>query len=215
LQDKYEEYSRLIEEIRKCTKCPLHRSRQNPVPGEGSLNAEVMFIGEAPGEREDATGRPFVGAAGKFLDQLLASVGLRREEVYITNIVKCRPPGNRDPREEEVAVCTPYLWRQIALIKPRIIVALGRHAAKTLYSKAGLKWSNMTRMHGRIVEAVIDGHKVLLAVTYHPAAALYNPRLRGILEEDFKKIFSEVGKHSRSEEKATRSLLEFLKKPSS
>jgi len=214
LEDIISEYNKLVEEISKCTKCPLHRSRRNPVPGEGSINAEIMFVGEAPGEREDATGRPFVGAAGKFLDQLLASVGLRREEVYITNIVKCRPPGNRDPREEEVNACTPYLWRQIALIKPKVIIALGRHAAKVLYSKAGLKWSNMTRMHGKVVEATIDGHNVLLAVTYHPAAALYNPRLRDTIEEDFKNIFREVRKDAGKEEKTTRSLLDFFKKTS-
>ena len=213
MEDIINEYNRLVEEISRCTKCPLHRSRRNPVPGEGSINANIMFIGEAPGEREDATGRPFVGAAGKFLDQLLASVGLRREEVYITNVVKCRPPGNRDPREEEVSACTPYLWRQIALIKPRLIVALGRHAARVLYLKAGLKWSNMSRMHGKVVEATINGYNVLLAVTYHPAAALYNPRLKNTIEEDFRNIFRGIRKESGGrEEKTTRSLLDFFKK---
>ncbi len=209
LSSKYSEYNRIVEEIKSCTKCPLHKTRRNPVPGEGSIDAEVMFVGEAPGEREDATGRPFVGAAGKFLDQLLASVGLRREEVYITNILKCRPPGNRDPREDEIAACTPYLWRQIELIKPKVIIALGRHAARVLYAKAGLKWTNMSKKHGSVVEASINGHRVLLAVTYHPAAALYNPRLRSALQEDFKKIFEEV--KASDKRRHGRSLLDYFR----
>ncbi len=210
------EWARLIEEIMNCRKCPLHKTRKNPVPGDGDPQADIVFVGEAPGEREDLMGKPFVGAAGKFLDHLLGLVGLDRSKVYITNIVKCRPPGNRDPREEEIEACIPYLWRQIKLIKPKMIVALGRHAARTLYGRAGLKWTNMTRDHGRIVEAVLEGNRVLLAVTYHPAAALYNPRLRSKLEEDFKKIFEEYGRKvkegSATSSKRSPNLLDFFGK---
>ncbi len=209
------EWRKLIDEIMNCKKCSLYRTRRNPVPGDGDPQADIMFVGEAPGEREDIMGKPFVGAAGKFLDHLLDMVGLKRSQVYITNIVKCRPPGNRDPREEEVEACIPYLWRQIRLIKPKMIVALGRHAARTLYSRAGLKWSSMTRSHGRIVEVVLEDMRILLAVTYHPAAALYNPKLRSTLEEDFKKIFREYNERLRglaTPSKRSPNLLDFFRK---
>ncbi len=180
-----EEYKRLVEEIARCTRCPLHRSRKNPVPGEGPLDARVMVVGEAPGRKEDEEGRPFVGPAGQLLNRLLELAGLRREEVYITNIVKCRPPGNRDPAPEEVEACLPYLRRQIRLIKPRLVIAVGRHAARTLYRLAGLPWRSMSQQHGEVRRARLEGLEVLLAATYHPAAALYKPQLREILERDF------------------------------
>lgn len=182
---KREEYEKLVREIAACTKCELHRSRKNPVPGEGPLDAEVMIVGEAPGRREDELGRPFVGMAGKLLDSLLGKAGLSRGQVYITNVVKCRPPGNRDPKPDEISACLPYLVRQIKLIRPRVIVAVGRIAASTLFKLAGLKWRGMKAEHGIVYDAVIDGVKVKLVSTYHPASALYNPQLRGVLEEDF------------------------------
>jgi uracil-DNA glycosylase family 4 len=183
------EWERLIEEIMNCRKCPLYKYRKNPVPGEGRRDAEIMFVGEAPGAREDETGRPFVGAAGKLLTELIEGVlGIKRSDVYITNIVKCRPPNNRDPTEEEIAACSPYLLRQIRLIKPKIIVALGRYSAKFLFEKAGIKWRNMRVMHGKIYDAVVEGLKVKIMATYHPAAALYYPKLRPELEYDFKKL---------------------------
>ncbi|HIQ24186.1 MAG TPA: uracil-DNA glycosylase [Pyrodictium delaneyi] len=181
-----EEYQRLVEEIRSCTKCRLYKTRRNPVPGEGPITARVMVVGEAPGRNEDLQGRPFVGAAGQLLTRLLELAGLRREEVYITNIVKCRPPGNRDPQEDEVEACLPYLLRQIQLIRPRLIIAVGRHAAKRLLELAGHRWQSMSAQHGKVYQGSIAGVELMIAVTYHPAAALYKPPLRERLEEDFR-----------------------------
>ena len=180
-----EEYFKLVNEIIKCTKCPLYMNRKKPVPGEGSLNPKIMFIGEAPGAREDETGRPFVGAAGQLLTKLIEAIDITREEVYITNVVKCRPPNNRDPREEEIISCLPYLKKQLSLIRPRLIVTLGRHAAKVILEIAGLKFRSMTREHGKIYEVKINNLKAKLIPTYHPAAALYNPALKQILMSDF------------------------------
>jgi len=207
-----DEWDNLIEQIMNCRKCDLYKNRKNPVPGEGNKNADLMFIGEAPGAREDATGRPFVGAAGKLLTELIESIGLTRRDVYITNIVKCRPPGNRDPREEEINACLPYLLKQIKLIKPRIIVALGRHAGKTLFELSGLKWINMSRMHGRVFDASIEGVSFKLTVTYHPAAALYNPRLKGSLEKDFRETIKSLldALRRRQEEVRQRTLFEYF-----
>ncbi len=174
-----------------------------------------MFVGEAPGRQEDETGRPFVGAAGKLLTHLIEDVvGIKRSEVYITNVLKCRPPGNRDPREEEIRACTPYLWRQIQLIRPKAIIALGRFAGRVLFEKAGLSWRSMRAHRGKIYEVVIAGVKVLLTVTYHPAAALYNPRLRSELEEDFRGPIREVIMRALRGEGERRSLtlLDFLRK---
>ena len=214
---KLEEYERLVREIASCTRCPLHLSRRNPVPGEGPLDADVMVVGEAPGRKEDEEGRPFVGPAGQLLNRLLELAGLRREEVYITNVVKCRPPGNRDPRPEEVEACLPYLRRQIRLIRPKLIIAVGRHAARTLYSLAGLRWSSMSRQHGEVRRAVIEGLEVLLAATYHPAAALYKPPIRRILEEDFSGPIKRAVEEIRGGRPAAhaRSLLDYLPKPGS
>ncbi len=206
-----DEWEALIEEIRSCTKCDLHRTRRNPVPGEGPRDARLMFVGEAPGQKEDEEGRPFVGAAGKLLTELLERNGIKRSEVYITNVVKCRPPGNRDPTEEEVAACSPYLFRQIMLIKPKIIVCLGRHSARLLFSEAGLPFRGISSARGKPHNVFIRGVPVTLFATYHPAAALYNPRLRSILEKDFETI----GKLYKSDEglqhKRSTSLLDFLK----
>ncbi|WFO76167.1 uracil-DNA glycosylase [Desulfurococcaceae archaeon MEX13E-LK6-19] len=205
------EWEKLIEEIRQCRKCPLHKTRKNPVPGEGSIETKVMFVGEAPGAREDEEGRPFVGAAGKLLTELLESIGVKREQVYITNVIKCRPPGNRDPTEEEIAACLPYLIRQIKLLQPRVIIALGRHAAKTLFKLAGLTWKNMTAMHGRVHEGVIEGIKVKIVATYHPAAALYYPKLRPVLENDFRDVIKHLITSSKETTgKKQRSLLDYI-----
>jgi len=173
------------EEIKQCRKCRLWETRINAVPGEGPENAEVMFIGEAPGANEDRQGRPFVGAAGQLLTELLQKAGLSRDEVYITNVVKCRPPGNRDPRPDEIAACSPYLDAQIRVIKPKIIVTLGRHSTKYLLGKGGINVSGITRVRGKTFKIEIGGIPVTVVPTYHPAAALYNPRLRTVLEKDF------------------------------
>ncbi len=184
------EWLELVEEIRNCRRCKLYRYRKNPVPGEGRRDAEIIFIGEAPGAKEDESGRPFVGPAGKLLTELLESIGLKREDVYITNIVKCRPPGNRDPEEDEIKACSPYLVRQINMINPKIVVALGRYSARFLFKNAGIKWRNMSTMHGKVYDAVLFGIKVKLMATYHPAAALYYPKLRPELENDFQVLYN-------------------------
>ncbi|MCY0868239.1 MAG: type-4 uracil-DNA glycosylase [Desulfurococcus sp.] len=190
------EWSELINAIASCRKCRLSEYRRNPVPGEGNPNSKIMFIGEAPGEKEDEVGRPFVGPAGRLLTELIESIGFKREDVYITNIVKCRPPGNRDPEEDEIEACLPYLIKQIELIKPKLIVALGRHAARTLFRIAGLKWSNMSEMHGKPYSARIAGLHVFIVPTFHPAAALYNPGLKSTLEEDFKTTIKRYAEYS-------------------
>ncbi len=186
--EREKEMLELEKKIRSCTLCPLYASRKKAVPGEGSLEAEVMFIGEAPGRNEDIQGRPFVGAAGKLLDQLLELAGLRREEVYITNVVKCRPPNNRDPAASEKMACQPYLRRQIEIISPKVIVTLGRHSMMEIFELAGHRATSIMRERGRVRKVRLFGLEVLLMPTLHPAAALYNPRTRKLLEEDFLKL---------------------------
>lgn len=193
------EYANLVSQITECRRCPLHENRRKPVPGEGSLRARVMLVGEAPGRKEDEEGRPFVGAAGKLLTSLLNSIGVDRSEVFITNVVKCRPPGNREPTDEEIRACNSFLLRQIELIKPHGIVALGRIAGKTLYEMAGLKWVSVEDSRGSMVRAKIGNHQVYIIVTYHPAAALYNPHLKIELEKDFKSIISKLFHESKGE----------------
>ncbi len=178
-------------EIRACTKCELHKSRTNAVPGEGPSNAVVMFVGEGPGHNEDKEGRPFVGAAGKLLNEMLESIGLKRGEVFITNIVKCRPPDNRSPRQVEIEACNPYLQSQIELISPRIICPLGTPAIKTLM---GPEYS-ATNIHGKPLRK----GQVLFLPMYHPAAALYDASLREVLFEDIRVLRDLVdGKFSLS-----------------
>ena len=184
-------YGELVNLMLNCTRCKLHTSRRRVVPGEGPLNARVMIIGEAPGEREDEEGRPFVGAAGQLLNKLLSSVGIRREEVYITNVVKCRPPNNRDPEPDEIEACRPYLVTQILMIRPQVIICLGRHSAREVLTMAGYpekSVSNISSIRGRVFNARIGDLNVKVLPTYHPAAALYNPRLRGVIEEDLRKV---------------------------
>ena len=163
-------------------------NRRNAVPGEGDKNSPVVFIGEAPGEKEDEMGRPFVGAAGKLLTELIESMGYKREMFYITNVVKCRPPGNRDPEDDEIDACLPYLLRQLQLIKPKLIVTLGRHAARTIFRLGGLRWVSMSSQHGRVYPAKILSSSVRVIPTYHPASALYRPQLKGDLERDFREV---------------------------
>ena len=164
-------------EIRECTKCELHKSRTKAVPGEGPHDARIMFVGEGPGQNEDEQGRPFVGAAGKFLTELLESIGLKRSDVFITNIVKCRPPNNRAPRKSEIDTCNPYLQSQIRLINPRILCALGTPAINTLI---GDEYS-ASRFHGK---PLTKGEVTMLPM-YHPAAALYDASLKETLLHDF------------------------------
>jgi len=163
-----------------CTKCELHHSRKNAVPGEGPADADILFIGEGPGFHENEQGRPFVGAAGRFLEELLEMLGMSREQVYITNVVKCRPPGNRDPRPEEIETCTrDYLDRQIQSIKPKVIVTLGRFSM-ALY----LPNAKISQVHGQPLR--VKGR--LVVPMYHPAAALHQGSLRPVIEGDFLKL---------------------------
>lgn len=178
----------LEEAIRTCKRCPLHMGRKNAVPGEGKRSSPLMFIGEAPGVTEDAVGRPFVGAAGALLTQVMEACGIPRGEVYITNVVKCRPPGNREPTPEEVEACSVYLESQILLLKPKLIVTLGNVAGRKVFSMAGLEWGGVMRMRGRNYKASVLGLEVSVIPTLHPAAALYNPPLRALLEEDMKSV---------------------------
>jgi uracil-DNA glycosylase len=165
--------------IRQCPLCDLSTTRTKAVPGDGPADAELMFVGEGPGFHEDRQGRPFVGAAGQFLDQMLASIGLERRQVFVTNVVKCRPPNNRDPLPAEISACAPYLDKQIALIDPLVIVTLGRHSMARFFP--GQKISGI---HG--TARVVDGRTVV--ALYHPAAALHQQSLRATLEEDFRKL---------------------------
>ncbi len=173
------ELEALAAEINRCTRCPLHHGRTRAVPGEGPQNALVMFIGEAPGFHEDQQGRPFVGAAGKFLDELLESIGMKREEVFIANVIKCRPPGNRDPLPEEIEACRPFLDRQLELVRPKLVVTLGRFSMARAFPKA-----RISDVHGQ--PRKIGG--VVYYPMYHPAAALHQPSLRRIVEEDMRRI---------------------------
>ncbi len=170
----------ITEEIRNCTKCELHKTRTNTVPGHGDPKADILFIGEGPGKNEDEKGLPFVGAAGKYLTKLLEMIGLTREDVFIANVVKCRPPENRDPLPEEVEPCTTnYLFRQIDLIKPAVIVTLGRHSMDRFIPD-----KRISEDHGKAVR--IKGQ--VYYPIYHPAAALYRGGLRVDIENDFKKL---------------------------
>lgn len=178
--EKAAEIQALYDEVRECQKCPLYKFAKNPVPGDGSINVEVMFVGEGPGEKEDEQGLPFVGSAGKLLDEMLGSIGFERKDVYIANVVKHRPPGNRDPRPEEIEACWPYLLRQIEIIKPKLIVCLGRHSLGRFLPNVGA----ISAVHGRCFK---KGNQHFMAL-YHPAVALYNGSFRSTLFEDFKKI---------------------------
>jgi uracil-DNA glycosylase family 4 len=174
----------LRSEVEQSPCCQLFGTRSRLVFGEGDPAADLMFVGEAPGYHEDQQGRPFVGAAGKLLEELLAGIGLRREEVYIANVLKCRPPNNRDPLPAEVAACEPYLWKQIEIISPRVVCSLGNHATKLLSGKP----LGITKVHGRPQAVRIGQRTVHLYPIFHPAAALYTPAMLTTLREDFRRL---------------------------
>jgi len=173
------ELTELHKEVADCQRCELSQGRTKTVPGEGPENAEIMFIGEAPGFHEDRQGRPFVGAAGKFLDELLASIGLTRGEVYICNVIKCRPPSNRDPQPDEMAACKPFLDKQIELVRPKLIVTLGRFSMARYFPN-----TKITRIHGQPKRI---GNRIYYPM-FHPAAALHQPKWRSVVKEDMLKI---------------------------
>jgi len=182
----------IASEIVVCTKCGLHKSRKKAVPGEGSPHSQIMFIGEGPGRSEDAEGRPFVGQAGKFLDTLISDIGLVREQTFICNVVRCRPPRNREPRPDEVETCTPYLERQINAIQPRVIVTLGKCSTAHIFSKINLPFNSITQAHGKALDRTILGMQVTVFPTFHPAAALYSVKYKEQLAEDFRVLKSEL-----------------------
>jgi uracil-DNA glycosylase family 4 len=173
------ELEALHEQIRVCTRCQLHAGRTNAVPGEGPEQADIIFIGEGPGFHEDKQGRPFVGAAGQFLEELLASIDLKREDVFITNVIKCRPPANRDPESGEIEACREFLDRQIELIQPKMVVTLGRFSMARYFPNA-----KISKIHGQPKK--MDG--VIYYPMYHPAAALHQPSLRRTVQEDMKRV---------------------------
>ncbi len=196
LMPKEELLKEISAEITACLKCKLSKTRKNAVPGDGDVNAKIIFIGEAPGRHEDLKGLPFVGTAGKLLDELLHKIALSRNTVYITNIVKCRPPDNRDPTLEEIAICTElYLARQIQAVQPKLLVMLGKHSAVHVLSRIGIRVAGITQIHGKVYEISPFGFPVVAIPTFHPAAALYNSRYKHLLEKDFKKLKSEFKKH--------------------
>ena len=176
--DKLDSLEEIAKKVKKCTRCPLYETATNPVPGEGNPKAELVCVGEAPGAKEDETGRPFVGQAGQLLTKILAAIDLTREQVFICNVLKHRPPGNRNPRPEEVEACSPYLIRQLELIKPKVIVAFGTFAAQTLL--------NSKTPIGQLRGLVHKYHGIPLVVTYHPAALLRNPAWKRPTWQDVK-----------------------------
>jgi len=169
--------------VKKCTRCSLYKQANNPVPGEGSPEAEIMFIGEGPGYHEDRLGRPFVGQAGKLLDQLLSSIKVDRKDVFIGNMVKHRPPGNRDPLPAEIEACRPFLDEQVKIIDPKIIVTLGRFSMNKF-----LPGEYISKIHGQARFVNLAGKKRIVMPMYHPAAALRNGRIMEEIKEDFKKL---------------------------
>lgn len=181
---KQERLEKLNEKMLACNKCALRADCSRVVPGEGSAEAEIMFIGEGPGKKEDELGRPFVGAAGKFLDEMLAAIKLKREYIYIANIVKCRPPENRDPLPEEAEACWPWLVQQIKLINPKLVVFLGRHSMNRFFPN-----EKISETHGKLlIKKFNNNQRQHFLALYHPASALYNGGMRETLLNDFKKI---------------------------
>lgn len=179
----------IASQVQACQLCRLAQSRTNAVPGEGPADADIVLVGEGPGFHEDQQGRPFVGAAGNFLEELLASIGLQRQDVYITNLVKCRPPGNRDPREDELESCTSnYLEKQLEAINPKVVVTLGRFSMQRYFPNA-----KISRIHGQPKQR---GGRLIVPM-YHPAAALHQPSLRAVVQQDFSKLpeWIEQAKH--------------------
>jgi len=180
----------LGEQVSGCTRCRLAQTRTQVVFGVGNPHADLMFVGEAPGFHEDKQGLPFVGRAGQLLNQMLEEIGLARDDVFIANVLKSRPPGNRDPQPDEIESCEPHLFRQIGLIQPRVVATLGNFATKLLSGKQ----TGITRVHGVEQETTVGGNRVLLYPLYHPAAALYTPAMLEVLKQDFVRIPQLMGR---------------------
>ncbi len=176
--------SDMLVELQNCTRCPLHLSRTNVVLGDGNPCSEVMLVGEAPGRQEDLQGKPFVGKAGQLLDKMLASVGLSRDHLYITNVLKCRPPNNRDPLPEELSSCKPFLIRQVRLLEPKVVLTLGRYSLWTFLSR-GVK---ISQVRGKLFYTEFASKKLIILPTFHPAFVLRNPKYEPIYKRDFQRL---------------------------
>jgi len=186
----YDELESYAHGVAACTRCRLSQGRTQVVFGSGNADADVMFVGEAPGFHEDKQGLPFVGQAGKLLEKLLEGIGMSRADVYIANVLKCRPPGNRDPQPDEIEACESHLFKQIELIQPTVVATLGNFATKLLSGRP----LGITRVHGQEQETTLGGRKVLLYPLYHPAAALYTPAMLKVLESDFARLPELLGR---------------------
>lgn len=189
---KIQNLKRIEEEAKNCKKCSLWKTRKNVVFGMGNPETKILFIGEAPGYNEDLKGIPFCGKAGEVLDLLFSSISMKREDIYITNIIKCRPLENRDPKEEEIEKCMEYLEKQIEIINPKIICCLGRHALNSIFKKYSVEnKKNISAIHGKVFEKEDIFSTIKIVAFYHPAVAVYNPEKLKILKEDFK-ILKEI-----------------------
>jgi len=186
--NKIQFLNELKKEVEKCQRCPLYKTRTKVVFGTGSVDAKLIIISEAPGHWEDQRGEPFVGAAGKVLNELLESIEIKREDIFIANILKCRPPENRNPQAEEIEVCTPYLERQIEIIKPKVICTLGNYSTKYILEKYGLgnQVQGISKIHGEIFEVKSLFENIKIIPLYHPAVATYNANMKETLKKDFK-----------------------------
>jgi DNA polymerase len=185
---KKEDIKNITISVNRCKKCALYKTRNNPVVGEGFLDSDVLFVGEAPGHNEDISGRPFVGKAGKIFDELLKSIEMKRNNVYITNILKCRTQKNRNPLKTEIKACTGYLTNQINIIKPKIIFTLGNFATAFIFKKFGLENEKISKIHGKVYDVNISYGFVKIIPLFHPAVATYNPNKKSILLTDFNVI---------------------------
>ncbi len=186
--DKSGIFDQLSNEIHQCKKCDLFKTRTNAVVGEGSLNADLFFIGEAPGFNEDKQGRPFVGRAGAILDELLQSINLKRSDIFIANILKCRPPNNRNPAKKEIESCTPFLERQLEIINPKIIIPMGSFSSEFIFSKYDIPFTKISEVHGKLFTKKTLYSTVHIIPMYHPAVATYNPNKISVLLEDIKQV---------------------------
>lgn len=185
---KKEDLKNITISVNRCKKCDLYKTRNKPVVGEGSLDSDILFIGEAPGHNEDISGKPFVGRAGKIFDELLGSIKLKRNDVYITNILKCRTQNNRNPLKTEIEACTEYLTDQINIIKPKIIVTLGNFATTFIFNKFGLENEKISKIHGKVYDVNVSYGFVKIIPLFHPAVATYNPNKKSTLQTDFNVI---------------------------
>lgn len=186
--DKSDIFDQLSDEIHQCKQCDLFKTRTNPVVGEGSLDADLFFIGEAPGFNEDKRGRPFVGRAGAILDELLRSIDLKRSDIFIANILKCRPPNNRNPTKKEINLCTHFLERQLEIVNPKIIIPMGSFSSAYIFSKYDLPFSKISEVHGKLFTKNTLYSNLRIIPMYHPAVATYNPNKISVLLEDINQV---------------------------